>query len=101
MRVGPHSRHGATSPVPHRGLQAGAAVEGAQCPQDMVYIGGARRLRCHPRPRDPAVAGATALGSSAPLLLRPQPCAAFEVGETSCPEVLWPDLSAPRASPCP
>lgn len=83
-----------------RALGAGA---GGRLGADMlgVYIRGARRLQCHPRPRDPAVAGATALGSSAPLLLRPQPCAAFEVGETSCPEVLWPDLSAPRASPCP
>lgn len=30
-----------------------------------------------------------------PPSLWPRP---FEVGETSCPELLWPDLSAPRAS---
>lgn len=36
--------------------------------------------------------------SPVPLLWRPQPRAAFEVGRLPAP-VLWPDLSAPRASP--
>lgn len=42
--------------------------------------------------------GATSRSSLALLLLRPQLRAAFEVGRLPAP-VLWPDLSAPRASP--
>lgn len=52
---------------------------------------GARRVGCHPPPQRPAPRRWT----RRPPSLWPRP---FEVGETSCPEVLWPDLSAPRAS---
>lgn len=48
MRVGLRSHHGATFPVPHRRLQAGAAMGGAQCPRDVV-LGSPQPAPCTPQ----------------------------------------------------